>query len=147
MKRIAIASNSRKKDEDMDANTQSRPDHGSWQTPSPTPAPGAGFKMTWGPVFVEKVGWRGATREHTLQRSVTEEQRSQPAFSAKTLRAADPVSPACAGSGRYPDTSGRAGFGIVAFAAGLHGILKPAPGVLGSMKRSPHIHISEHHGG
>ena len=46
------------------------------------------LKSERGPVFAEKAGWRGATKEHTRQRSVTEEQRSQPAFSAKTLRAA-----------------------------------------------------------
>ncbi len=41
------------------------------------------LKNKWGPVFAEKALWRGATREHTRQRSVTEEQRSQRAFSAK----------------------------------------------------------------
>src|SRR2546428_9146593 len=46
------------------------------------------FKIRRGPVFGQKAGWRGATREHTRQRSVTEEQRSQTAFCPKTLRAA-----------------------------------------------------------
>ena len=46
------------------------------------------FKIPWGPVFAEKAGWRGATREDPRSGAVTEEQRSQPAFSAKTLRAA-----------------------------------------------------------
>src|SRR6266571_4195328 len=46
------------------------------------------FKIRRGPVLGQKAGWRGATREHTRQRSVTEEQRSQTAFAAKTLRAA-----------------------------------------------------------
>jgi hypothetical protein len=45
-------------------------------------------KVSGDPVFAEKAGWRGATKEHTPKGSVTEEQRSQPAFSAKTLRAA-----------------------------------------------------------
>ena len=38
--------------------------------------------------MVEKVGWRGATRENTLYGSSTEKQRSQTAFCAETLRAA-----------------------------------------------------------
>src|SRR5947208_7867329 len=46
------------------------------------------LKIPWGPVFAEKAGWRGATREHPRSGAVTEKQRSQPAFSAKTLRAA-----------------------------------------------------------
>ena len=45
------------------------------------------LKIRRGPVFAERAGWRGVTREHTRQRSVTEEQRSQPALCAKTLRA------------------------------------------------------------
>lgn len=39
-------------------------------------------------VSAAKAGWRGATRENTLHGSSTKEQRSQPAFAAKTLRAA-----------------------------------------------------------
>src|SRR5437879_13257196 len=46
------------------------------------------FKIRRGPVFGQKAGWRGATREHTRHGSVTEEQRSQTAFCPKTLRAA-----------------------------------------------------------
>src|SRR5258708_15444985 len=46
------------------------------------------FKIRRGPVFGQKAGSRGATREHTRQRSVTEEQRSQTAFCSKTLTAA-----------------------------------------------------------
>ncbi len=80
------------------------------QPASPTPrSPGqnrrppsdslrARLKIRRGPVFEEKAGWRGATREHTRQRSVTEEQRSQPAFSSKTLRATVLLGWACVGS-------------------------------------------------
>src|SRR5438445_9730385 len=46
------------------------------------------FKIRRGPVVGQKAGWRGATREHTRQRSVTEEQRSKTGFCPKTLRAA-----------------------------------------------------------
>ena len=46
------------------------------------------LKIPRGAVLAENAAWRGATREHTRQGSVTEEQRSQTAFSAKTLRAA-----------------------------------------------------------
>ncbi len=56
------------------------------------------LKNKWGPVFAEKALWRGATREHTRQRSVTEEQRSQRAFSAKTLRATGLLREAFVGS-------------------------------------------------
>jgi hypothetical protein len=56
------------------------------------------LKIPCSPVFGEKAARRGATREHTRQRSVTEEQRSQAAFSAKTLRAAGLLSVACVGS-------------------------------------------------
>ncbi len=48
---------------------------------------GARLKTRRGPVFAGKAGCRGGTKEHTLQGSVTEEQRSQAAFPAKTLRA------------------------------------------------------------
>ena len=51
-----------------------------------------------GPVFAGKAGWRGATKEHTRQGSVTEEQRSQPAFPAKTLRATGLLREAFVGS-------------------------------------------------
>ena len=57
--------------------------------PSREPSPRACLKTGRGPVFAEKARWRGATKEHTRQGSVTEEQRSQRAFCAKTLRAAD----------------------------------------------------------
>ena len=45
------------------------------------------LKSERGPVCVEKAGWRGATKEHTRHGSVTEEQRSQAAFSTQTRRA------------------------------------------------------------
>ena len=44
------------------------------------------LKIPSGAVFVEKAGWRGATKENTPCGSSTEEQRSQTAFSSKTLR-------------------------------------------------------------
>ncbi len=56
------------------------------------------FKIPCGSVFAEKAGWRGATRELIRQRSATEEQQSQPAFSAETLRAAGLLSAACVDS-------------------------------------------------
>src|SRR5436309_13849392 len=56
------------------------------------------FKIQRGPVFAEKAAWRDATKEHSLQRSVTEEQRSQAAFSAKTRRAAGLLAAAGVGS-------------------------------------------------
>src|SRR5258708_7448335 len=46
------------------------------------------LETTRGAVFGEKAGWRGATKENIPGGSSTEEQRSQTAFSAKTLRAA-----------------------------------------------------------
>src|SRR5712691_4838821 len=46
------------------------------------------FETTRGAVFGEKAGWRGATKENIPGGSSTEEQRSQTAFSPKTLRAA-----------------------------------------------------------
>src|SRR5258708_1298958 len=49
-------------------------------------------------VFGEKAGWRGATKENIPGGSSTEEQRSQTAFSAKTLRAAGLLSLAGVGS-------------------------------------------------
>ena len=49
---------------------------------------GACLKILRGAVFVPRVGWRGATKEHGCQRPVTEEQRSPTALGAKTLRAA-----------------------------------------------------------
>src|SRR6266850_7177181 len=55
------------------------------------------LKIGWGPVFAEKARWRGETKEHTRQRSVTQEQRSQRALCAKTLRAADLLPVACVG--------------------------------------------------
>src|SRR5215469_12338561 len=56
------------------------------------------LKILKGAVFAEKVGWRGATKENIPGGSSTEEQRSQTAFSAKTLRAAGLLSVACVGS-------------------------------------------------
>ena len=66
----------------------------------PLHAPGlrACLKIPCSPVFGEKGVWRGATREHTRQRSVTGEQRRQAVFSPKTLRAAGLLSVACVGS-------------------------------------------------
>jgi hypothetical protein len=46
------------------------------------------FKMRGDAVFEGKVGWRGATKEHTLHGSATEKQRSQTAFPLKILRTA-----------------------------------------------------------
>jgi hypothetical protein len=46
------------------------------------------LKIMKGAVFAEKAVWRGATKENIPCGSSTEEQRSQTAFSAKTLRAA-----------------------------------------------------------
>src|SRR5258708_1710815 len=46
------------------------------------------LETTRGAVFGEKAGGRGATKENIPGGSSTEEQRSQTAFSAKTLRAA-----------------------------------------------------------
>src|SRR4030095_8760258 len=51
-----------------------------------------------GPVFAAKARWQGATREHTPKGSVTEEQRRQRGFGAKTLRAAVLLSRAGVGS-------------------------------------------------
>lgn len=44
------------------------------------------LKIPRGVVFVERAGWRGVTMEHTLHGSATEEQQSQTAVGAKTLR-------------------------------------------------------------
>jgi len=55
-------------------------------------------KIPRGLVFAPKAGWRGATKENILPGSSTEEQRSQAAFGAKTLRAAGLLSVACVGS-------------------------------------------------
>jgi L-rhamnose mutarotase len=56
------------------------------------------LKIMKGAVFAEKAEWRGATRENIPGGSSTEEQRSQTAFSAKTLRAAGLLPMACVGS-------------------------------------------------
>ena len=56
------------------------------------------LKIPRGAVFAAKAGGRGATREHTRQWSVTEEQRSQTALAAKTLRAAGLLAAAGVGS-------------------------------------------------
>src|SRR5262245_50303838 len=55
------------------------------------------LKILKGAVFAEKAEWRGATKENIPGGSSTEEQRSQPAFSAKTLRAAGLLAVACVG--------------------------------------------------
>src|SRR5215212_1721436 len=46
------------------------------------------LKIRKGAVFAPQGGWRGATKENIPGGSSTEEQRSQPACGAKTLRAA-----------------------------------------------------------
>src|SRR6266446_1476432 len=56
------------------------------------------LETTRGAVFGEKAGWRGATKENIPGGSSTEEQRSQTAFSAKTLQAAGLLSVAGVGS-------------------------------------------------
>jgi hypothetical protein len=56
------------------------------------------LKTTSGPVFGQKAGWQGATKENTPGGSSTEEQRSQAAFCAKTLRAAGLLAVAGVGS-------------------------------------------------
>src|SRR6267378_6335203 len=56
------------------------------------------LETTRGAAFGEKAGWRGATKENIPGGSSTEEQRSQTAFSAKTLRAAGLLSVAGVGS-------------------------------------------------
>jgi len=88
------------------------------------------FKIPWGPVFAEKAEWRGATREHTQDGSVTEEQRSQAAFSAKTLRAAVLLAVARVGSpvtARFGDAPASPPWPQPkSLAAGPHAILKQA---------------------
>src|SRR5436190_15010399 len=51
-------------------------------------APRACLKIRKGAVFGPQAGWRGATKENIPGGSSTEEQRSQRACGAKTLRAA-----------------------------------------------------------
>ena len=58
----------------------------------------ASLKIPRGPVFVGKVGWQGVTKENIPGGSSTEEQRSQPAFPAKTRRASALLSSAGVGS-------------------------------------------------
>ncbi len=81
----------------------------SWSSPAVCPEPPltplhshrmlrARLKIRRGPVFAGKAGWRGGTTEHTLQGSVTEEQRSQAVFPAKTLRATGLLREAFVGS-------------------------------------------------
>ena len=88
------------------------------------------LKIPWGPVFVEKAGWRGATREHPRSGAVTEEQRSQPAFSAKTLRAAGLLPAASVGSAvtaRCEDApTSPPWLQPKSLAAGLYGIFRQA---------------------
>ena len=92
------------------------------------------FKIQRGPVFAEKAAWRGATKEHSLEGSVTEEQRSQAAFSAKTRRAAGLLAAAGVGSA----LTARCGDARASppwlrpksLAAGPLSILKQAPSVM-----------------
>ena len=46
------------------------------------------LKIPRGAVFVQRVGWQGVTKENTPCGSLAEEQRSQTALCAKTLRVA-----------------------------------------------------------
>src|SRR5216683_2843114 len=64
----------------------------------PATALRACLETTRGAVFGEKAGWRGATKENIPGGSSTEEQRSQTAFSPKTLRAPGLLSLAGVGS-------------------------------------------------
>src|SRR5713226_3106241 len=88
------------------------------------------LETTRGAVFGEKAGWRGATKENIPGGSSTEEQRSQAAFSAKTLRAAGLLAAACVGS----DLTARCGDARSSppwpqpksLAAGPHAILRQA---------------------
>ena len=88
------------------------------------------FKIPWGPVFAEKAEWRGATKENIPGGSSTEEQRSQAAFSAKTLRAAGLLSAAGVGSAltaRCGDAPASPPWPqSKSLAAGPHAILKQA---------------------
>src|SRR5260370_23732328 len=70
----------------------------SCRTKSTPGAVRACLETTRGAVFGEKAGWRDATKENIPGGSSTEEQRSQLAFSAKTLRAAGLLSVACVSS-------------------------------------------------
>src|SRR5215216_2316851 len=56
------------------------------------------LKIRKGAVFAPQAGWRGTTKENILHGSLTEEQRSQPACGAKTLRAAGLLSVGFVGS-------------------------------------------------
>ena len=56
------------------------------------------LKIRKGAVFGPQAGWRGATKENIPGGSSTEEQRSQPACGAKTLRAAGLLAVAGVGS-------------------------------------------------
>jgi hypothetical protein len=56
------------------------------------------LKIRKGAVVAPQAGWRGATKENIPRGSSTEEQRSQPACGAKTLRAAGLLTVACVGS-------------------------------------------------
>src|SRR6267143_1040716 len=69
-----------------------------WASGGAWVSPRACLETTRGAVFVEKAGWRGATKENIPGGSSTEEQRSQTAFSPKTLRAAGLLSVAGVGS-------------------------------------------------
>ena len=59
---------------------------------------GACLKIPRDPVFGGKAGWQGSTKENILGGSSTEEQRSQPGFTAKTRRAPGLLSSADVGS-------------------------------------------------
>src|SRR5260221_9139721 len=103
------------------------------------------LKIPWGPVFGEKAGWRGATTGTYLQRSVTEEQRSQPAFWAKTLRAAGLLSGACVGSvltARCGDAPASPPWPQPkSLAAGPHAILKQALSRIHSFAGGLHLPV------
>jgi hypothetical protein len=64
------------------------------------------LKIRKGAVFSPQAGWRGATKENIPCGSSTEEQRSQPACGAKTLRAAGLLTVGFVGSAPYSPLRG-----------------------------------------
>src|SRR5258708_38014496 len=88
------------------------------------------FENSMGSCFPGK-GLMARRQEHTLQRSVTEEQRSQSAFCAKTLRAAGLLSGPCVGSvltARCGDAPASPSWPqLKSLAAGFHAILNRLP--------------------
>ena len=69
---------------------------------------GACLKIPRDAVFAQRAGWRGATKENTPCGSSTEEQRSQTALCAKTLRVAGHLSwsgVGLIGTARFGDAS------------------------------------------